>query len=172
MHLFLVIPPEKEPATLEELKAYLRISPLQEDSTLQNLLASARAYVEGVTGRALLRQQWKLNITPPYPPHSPLVKRKQRALEIHLPRPPLLEVAAVQTKGKDVPFTIENEKVLLSSALWDKEVSILYWAGYGRTREDLPPDLKTFVLMAAGLLYDNQKGALPLLNPYKVHRLL
>ena len=61
----------QEPVTLEEVKAYLRISSEQEDGLLKTLISSARSYVEGATGRALLKQGWVLHLTPPYPPFPP-----------------------------------------------------------------------------------------------------
>jgi uncharacterized phiE125 gp8 family phage protein len=172
MQLHLKIPPTQEPTTLEELKSHLRIASDQEDSFLRDLLASARAYVEGATGRALLKQGWSLELTPPYPPSSPLVVKSQGDLKITLPRPPLLGVESVQTKGKSVPYTAQEDKLTLSSLFWEKPLSIRFWAGYGEDPTALPPDLKMAVLMAARFLYDGQKVEVPLLRPYKVLKII
>ena len=172
MQLFLKTPPFQEPLRLEEVKAYLRLSFDQEEDFLRTLIAAARAYVEGITGRSLLKQAWELQIRPPYPPSSPLVKCVEKSIEIELPHPPLLEVEAVKLGKKDIPFGIEENKVILSSSFWNKEIFITYWAGYGETAASLPPDLKMAVLMATRFFYDNQEANLPMLRPYKVHRLI
>jgi hypothetical protein len=171
MQLFLKTPPIQEILTLEEVKTYLRISSDQEDDFLKIIMRAARAHVESLTGRALLKQQWVLGIKPPYPEGSPLVKREGKRLEISLPWPPLLEVEEVKMDGKTIAHEVEENRVLLSSLFWDKEISIIYWAGYGETADVLPPDLKMAVLMATRFFYDNQKGDLPILGPYRVFHL-
>jgi hypothetical protein len=171
MQLFLKTSAVQEPLTLEEVKTYLRISSNQEDDFLKMIMRAARAHVESLTGRALLKQQWVLGIKPPYPECSPLVKREGRRLEIELPQPPLLEMEEVKMDGKTIPYEIEENRVLLSSLFWDKEISISYWAGYGEAADTLPPDLKMAALMATRFMYDNQKVDLPLLQPYRVLRL-
>lgn len=172
MQLFLKTAPIQEPLTLEEVKTYLRISSDQEEEYLSSLITSARAYVENATGRALLKQKWVMQIKPPYPRVSPLIKCERENLEIDLPYPPLLEVESVKTGMQEVPFTVEENKALLSPSLWNKEISVTYWAGYGETPASLPPDLKMAVLMATGFFYDHQKVDLPLLSPFKVFRVV
>ena len=172
MKLFLKVPPSHEPLSREEVKACLRLSEDQDNDFLPTLISSARAYVEGVTGRALLKQKWILEISPPYPSSSPLVKVEEKSLEINLPHPPLLEVEVVTMRGKEIPFMVKDSKVLLSSSYWNKEISIAFWAGYGETAASLPPDLKIAVLIATRCFYDQQKGDFSLLTPFKVHHLI
>ena len=172
MQLFLKIPPAQEPVTLEEIKTYLKLSSEQEDDYIRSLIASARAYVEGVTNRALLKQKWLMRMKPPYPRSSPLITYKTENLEIDLPHPPLLEVESVKVREENVPFHVEENKILLSPSLWNKEIVITYWAGYGETQASLPPDLKMAVLMATRFFYDNQKVDLPILNPFKVFHVI
>lgn len=172
MQLLLKIPPLLEPLTTEEVKAYLRLSNDYEEDFLHSLISAARAYVETVTGRALLKQKWQMQIKPPYPRESPLVKCEGKSLEIDLPHPPLLEVENVKTDEKLIPFQVEENKVVLSSLFWNKKVSLLYWAGYGETTESLPPDLKLAILMATRFFYDHQKVDLSLLKPYRVMKVI
>ncbi len=172
MQLFLKTPPLQEPLTLEETRAYLRLSSDQEEEHLASLIASARAYVETATGRALLKQKWLMQIKPPYPRFSPLIKREGKTLEIAFPRPPLLEVESVKTREKEVDYTVEDHKLRLSPTLWNQNLSITYWSGYGETSSALPPDLKMAVLMAVRCLYDHQKLDVPLLKPFKVLHLI
>ncbi|MBY0293180.1 MAG: head-tail connector protein [Alphaproteobacteria bacterium] len=172
MQIFLKTPPLQEPLTLEEAKAYLRISIEQEDTFLYSLIASARAHVEELTGRSLLKQKWFMQIKPPYPQSSPLVKCAGKNLEIDLPRPPLMKIESVKTEGTSVSFTVDENKILLSSSLWNKAIRITYWAGYGETQDSLPPPLKTGVLMVLRSFYDNQPVDLSLLNPFRILRII
>lgn len=168
MELFLKTPPKQEPLTIDEVKSYLRISTDQEDSFLLNLIASSRAHVESITGRALLKQQWQLGLKPPYPPSSPLVRRMENHIMIQIPKPPLLEVESVTLKGSDISFIQEENKLILSPLFWEKEITLTYWAGYGETASSLPANLKMAVLMATRFFYDQQPVELPLLKPFKV----
>src|SRR5258708_1765870 len=121
MELFLNIPPVQEPLSLEEVRAYLRISTEQEDDFLLTLIKAARAHVESVTGRALLKQQWQMDLRPPYPLSSPLVKRLEKSLVIHIPKPPLLGMESVMVKSEQIPFVREGSKLLLSPQFWNEE---------------------------------------------------
>lgn len=114
MELLLKTPPDQEPITLEEVRSYLRISTEQEDDFLLTLIKAGRTHVESVTGRALLKQQWQMDLKPPYPLSSPLVKRLEKSLVIHLPKPPLLEVESVTVREEEIPFSREGSKVILS----------------------------------------------------------
>lgn len=172
MQLFLKIPPSSEPITLEDVKDYLKLPPDVEESSLPLLIATARMHVENITGRALLKQQWEMQITPPYPPSSPLIRRKGKELEISLTPLPLLEVESIKTENREIPFTVKETQVNVPSYCWDQELSLTYWAGYGETAVSLPAPLKMGTLMAARLLYDNQREDIPLLNPFKIHKLI
>lgn len=168
MELLLKTPPAQEPLTIEEVRSYLRLSVEQDGGSATLLVASARAHVETITGRALLKQKWQLNLKPPYPLSSPLVQRRAKNLLISLPKPPLLSVEAITFKEEAIPFEQEGNRLILSPRFWDKAICITYWAGYGETADSLPPDLKMAVLMATRFFYDQQPMDLALLKPYKV----
>ncbi len=172
MKLILKTPPLHEPLTGDEVKAYLKLSSDDEDSFLPFLITAARAHVESVTGRSLLKQIWTMEIKPPYPPSSPLVRLKGPELEIRLPKPPLIEVLTVEAGNKSIPFTTSENSLKLSNNLWDQDLTITYSAGYGDSAESLPPDLKFATLMATRFFYDGDITELPLLHPYKVYRFI
>lgn len=172
MRLLQKISPQREPFTLEEVKIFLRLPGDQEDACLPTLLSSARAYVEDVTQRSLLKQQWELTLKPPYSPPSPLVRQREKHIEINLPRPPLMEVELVQSKEVAIPYAIEENKIILSPMYWDKTISVLYWTGYGEENSALPPTLSHAILMVLQAFYDQQKVDLSLLSPFKVHHFL
>ena len=170
MHLSLKVPPPCEPLSLEETKLYLRISSDGEDTLITSLISASRAYVENITGRALLKQGWILQLTPPYPPSFPLVLTHQQELSLTLPMPPLLEVISVRSKGKSIPFVQEDTKLKIGKHFYGKPLSVSFWAGYGATSESLPADLKMAILRGVGALYEGQKIDLSLLAPYRVLR--
>lgn len=161
--------PQRELFTLEDVKIFLRLQGDQEDTLLSTLLSSAQAYVEEVTQRSLLKQQWQLTLKPPYSPSSPLVRQREKHIEISLPRPPLIEVESVQNKETILSYIIEENKIILSPMHWDKNISVIYWAGYGEESAALPPTLRHAILMVLRAFYDQQKVDLSLLSPFKVH---
>jgi len=168
MELFLKSPPSIEPLTLDEVRSYLRLSSGSDDALVLSLIAAARSHVERLTGRALLKQQWQMELKPPYPRSSPLVQRREENIIIHLLKPPLLGIQSVQAQEKDIPYQKAGGKILLSTHFMEEEIRITYWAGYGETPALLPADLKMSVLMAVGCLYDRQPLHLPLLEGFKV----
>jgi hypothetical protein len=172
MRLYLSIPPFQEPITLEEIKTYLRIASDQEDDLLRTIISSSRSAVENITGRALLKQRWRMQITPPYPPSFPLVRSPKDTFAISLPLPPLLEVNSVKIREREVSYRVEEDKVILSPLLWGQELFIDFWAGYGEVSSSLPSDLRMAVLMGTRFLYEGQSLNLPLLAPYKVMKLM
>jgi hypothetical protein len=172
MELILKTSPRHEIIGIEEVRAYLRLSSDQEEGTLPTLISAARAHIESYTGRSLLKQAWQLNLKPPYPRCSPLVRVLENNVILELPRPPLLKVNSVKVKDEEVVFQVEDGKVILSSRFWDKTISVTYWAGYGKRPEALPPDLRLAVLMVIRCLYDGQPVDGSLLRHFRVLRVV
>lgn len=171
MSLFLKFPPPCEPLGLQETKRYLRISSELEDPLMTSLISDSRVYVENITGRALLKQGWQLQLTPPYPPSFPLAQTHYQELSFILPKPPLLEVVSVKSKEKEVPFAQEDSKLKIASQFYGEPLLISFWAGYGETPDSLPADLKMAVLVGVEALYEGKKMDLSLLAPYRVLRI-
>jgi hypothetical protein len=170
MKLTMKRPPLCEPLSLEETKAYLRLASDIEDSLVATFISASRAYVEKATGRALLKQGWELQLTPPYPSFYPLVRTKAGDIKLTLPWPPLWEVISFKGRNKSIPYLQEGQDLHISGSLYGEPLTISFWAGYGEAPSCLPPDLKTAVLLGTRFLYEGQKIEIPLLNPYKVFR--
>jgi hypothetical protein len=83
-----------------------------------------------------------------------------------------MEVESVQSKETLLPYVIEENKIILSPMHGDKNISVLYWAGYGEESTALPPTLRHAILMVLRAFYDQQKVDLSLLSPFKVHHFL
>lgn len=172
MKLTLLTPPVEEPITPEGVKDYLRLPPDTKETYLNNLISAARAYVEGITGRALLKQLWEMKLKPPFPRKSPLIERQYSHLSIRLPHPPLMSVETVTLYELPIPYTVEEDAVILSTSCWEKNITITFWAGYGEIRSRLPPNLTMGTLMATRLFEDHSPVDLSILNPFKVFHII
>src|SRR5687768_13698239 len=60
MTSYLLAGPAEEPVSLVEAKAFLRVDDSAEDGLITTLIGAARLHIEGVTGRALLAQSWRM----------------------------------------------------------------------------------------------------------------
>src|SRR5690606_3123378 len=57
---YLLAGPAEEPVSLAETRAFLKVDDTAEDALITTLMGAARMHVEGVTGRALLAQSWRV----------------------------------------------------------------------------------------------------------------
>lgn len=62
MTRFRTLPPEAEPVTLAEAKAYLRLQSDSEDDLVTGLIKAAREDIERATGTALIDQGWRMTL--------------------------------------------------------------------------------------------------------------
>lgn len=60
MPSILLTAPTVEPLTLDEAKAYLRVTTEDDDDLIGALIAGGRSHVEALTHRALITQNWRL----------------------------------------------------------------------------------------------------------------
>src|SRR5690349_22923327 len=60
MTSYLLAGPAEEPVSLAEARAFLKVDDVAEDGLITTLIGAARLHVEGVTGRALLAQSWRV----------------------------------------------------------------------------------------------------------------
>lgn len=156
--------PAVEPVTLADAKAHLRVLHDSENTAIERFVRSAREHIEGVSGRSLITQTWKLWL-PCFPREGTIV----------LPRPPLQSVTAVRyvdSDGATQTLAGTNYHVLSeglfgrierkASVAWPatdkqpKAVEIEYVAGYGSAADDVPADLVNSILLLAEHLYYNR----------------
>lgn len=144
---YLLAGPAEEPVSLVETKAFLRLDGDAEDGLVQTLIAAARLHLEATTGRALVRQSWRL-VLDAWPADG----------AVKVPVVPVIEVAAVrvfdeQDDDHAVPLDalqFEPGRVLLPDTALPVlrqrlAVEIDYDAGYGDAA-DVPDDLKRALL--------------------------
>ncbi len=150
MTSYLLAGPAEEPVSLVEAKAFLKVDDVAEDGLIATLIGAARLHVEGVTGRALVAQSWRLVLDDW--PEGGVVK---------LPVTPLMAVtgiAAVDANGAshDIELgqflsepdgLIVPRVVLGMPALQERcGIEIDYVAGFGADAADVPADLRQAIL--------------------------
>lgn len=147
---YLLAGPAEEPVSLAEAKAFLRVDDGAEDALITTLIGAARLHIEGVTGRALLAQSWRV-VLDAWPEGG----------QVRLPVAPFMAVTEITAydangAGHDVPlaqFQSEPDRLLLPStvggmpALRDRQgIEIDYVAGFGSDPEDVPHDIRQALL--------------------------
>lgn len=162
-----VEPPQAEPVSLAEAKAFLKIeeSITYHDRTLSDAIKASRCAIESFTGRALLEQTWQLDFIPKEPLSSlgwdgvRLSAFYKETGKLRLPKPPLVKVLHVKVNQKKLPQTqwnVVGQQLVLDPVILDQPLTVTFKAGYGTSAEDVPADLKQAVLMYAKLVVDAQ----------------
>ena len=134
-----VEPPAKEPVTLEEVKAHLRINPgdsSEDQDILQPLIPAAREYCEQRTGRAL----------------APQTLSFQAGAGInYFPRTPFLEVLSAQDGAGDVAYSLDSMGEWIQLP---RPALVEYRAGY----DPLPRTLRQAMLLLIAHWYANREA--------------
>lgn len=154
--------------TAEELVEYLRTpSGAEELRTLTRLEKTAREWVEKVTSRSLITQQWEMAFD-----------GLPGTVDVELRRGPLQSVQSVKSYSlADVETVFDSGLYtvdLFSSRLWLKEgaswpsdtrefrsLVIAYTSGYGAAGSSVPEEIRQAIMMLAGFLYENREALLP-----------
>lgn len=169
MRLTLVTAPAVEPVYLLEAKAHLRVTEDDEDALIGQLITVAREALDGrdgLLGRALIQQTWKLTLP-----------KFSRAIEI--PLPPLISVDAISYIDSDGDAqTIDLQTVTVegigdaasailrpaSGTSWPstydhpEAVAITFTAGYGATAADIPAPVKQALLLDIAHMFENREA--------------
>lgn len=150
MTSYLLAGPAEEPVSLAEAKAFLRIDDDAEDGLIATLIGAARLHVEGITGRALLAQSWRV-VLDDWPDNG----------VVKLPVSPLISVTAISATdangaSHDVPlgqFGSEPDRLLVPRVvvgmpvLQERQgIEIDYVAGFGTEPAEVPADLRQALL--------------------------
>ncbi len=125
MALEILIPPEGEPVTLSDARAYLRIGTQGDDALLSLFISAAREAFEARTGRALLtrrvRQSFLGALSPGYliPAISPVTA--VHAVRVILPSGALADASSSILSVIDGKFVLNQPM---------RDLSVEYQAGY------------------------------------------
>lgn len=150
MTSYLLAGPAVEPITLAQAKAFLKVDDEAEDALIETLIAASRMHVEGVTGRALIEQSWRLVLDGF--PTSGIVR---------LPVSPLIAVTAITVTSEDAEseelsldgFTGQGDQLVVPKSVLGRSfnpqrggIEIDYKAGFGADSGDVPADIKQAML--------------------------
>ena len=164
MTSYLLAGPAEEPVSLVEAKAFLRVDDSAEDGLITTLIGAARLHIEGVTGRALVAQSWRVVLD--CWPDNRVVK---------LPVAPFMavtEITAFDAVGGAhtiglAQFMSEPDRLLLPSTvagmpvLRDRQgIEIDYVAGFGTEPEDVPGDIRQALLVLVGYWYEHRDAVI------------
>ncbi len=142
-----------------------------EDAHLALLITAARKHVENRTGRALITQTWQTYLDG-WPSSM-----DDDSTVIMLPRPPLKTVSSVKYTdyaGTESTFAATNYDVdtisepglirLGYGKSWagatlrpTNPIVIEHICGYGDAGSDVPEDIRIFIMMLAGSMYENRE---------------
>ncbi|KQX41965.1 hypothetical protein ASD04_18035 [Devosia sp. Root436] len=164
MTSYLLAGPAEEPVSLAEAKAFLKVDDTAEDGLIATLIGAARLHVEGVTGRALLAQSWRVVLDDW--PADRVVK---------LPVTPFMAVTEINAYDADgaaheVPlaqFLSDPDRLLLPAdvagmpVLRERQgIEVDYVAGFGTEPEDVPADMRQALLALVGYWFEHRDAVI------------
>lgn len=161
--------PSIEPVTLTEAKEHLGFDSDAANSTISGMIVAARRKVEELEWRSLITQTITLELDG-FPSASGAV---------YLPRPPLQSITSIQyvdadgetqtlaAADYDVDTTSEPGRVKPSYGnTWPvtreqmNAVTIVYVAGYGDDRADVPADTRAAIKLLMAHLWTNREATI------------
>jgi len=168
MTSYLLSGPAIEPVLLAEAKAFLRVDDSAEDGFITTLIAAARIHVEGITGRALIAQSWRV-ICDNWPidrivrlPVGPVMSLT--AVTVYDPDGVATSLALAQFQPETevapahlyLPSTIAGSPLMRERAA----IEIDYLAGFGVDPSDVPNDLKQAILSLIGYWFEHRDAVI------------
>lgn len=154
----------EEPVSLVEAKGFLKVDDSAEDGLIATLIGAARMHVEGVTGRALLAQSWRI-VLDAWPSDG----------QVKLPVAPfmaLTEITAYDVAGSGhvVPlaqFLREPDRLLLPPTVAGMPVlrerqglEIDYVAGFGTEPGEVPADIRQALLLLVAYWFEHRDAVI------------
>ena len=161
---YLLAGPAEEPVSLVEAKAFLKVDDTAEDALITTLIGAARLHVEGVTGRALLAQSWRV-VLDAWPGDR----------QVKLPVTPFMAVTKITAydvagAGHDIPlaqFLREPDRLLLPVTVSGMPVlrarqgiEVDYVAGFGTEPDDVPADIRQALLALVGYWHEHRDAVI------------
>lgn len=168
MTSYLLAGPAQEPVSLVQMKAFLRVEDEAEDGLIEALIAAARIHVEGVTGRALLAQTWRV-VLDNWPesrairlPVSPMFALSEIRAYDHHGQSHQIDLDNFLPDGQAVPARIICPgRIEGAPALRHRNgIEIDYVAGFGAEPEAVPADLIQSLKTLVAYWYENRDAVL------------
>jgi uncharacterized phiE125 gp8 family phage protein len=174
-------PPLEEPLDKDQVKLALRIDQDDEDDFIDELITSARKYVEEECRRALITQTLLLSL--PYFPWGTYVPWiRERGGVLRLPRPPLQSIVSVKFTDTSGVLQTLSPALYQVSAFSDHEpaelapvygtywpvvqpvldaVQIQYKAGFGDTADKVPVEARRAMMLYIGNHFAHRETSEP-----------
>ena len=164
MTSYLLAGPAEEPVSLAEAKAFLKVEDTAEDGLITTLISAARLHIEGVTGRALLAQSWRV-----------VLDAWPDTRTVRLPVGPfisLTEISAYDQGGGVHPiglaqFFAEPDRFLLPvsvagmPSLRERQgLEVDYVAGYGTEPAEVPADIRQALLVLVAYWFEHRDAVI------------
>lgn len=160
MRARLVTPAVDSVLTLAAAKVFLRVEGSDEDALITDLITSATAHIEQLTGRSICGQEWELSASS-FTDEFLLPNGPVRSVEAFTYEPGTGDPVAVDAGLYEVDLVSDPARVLRrSGAVWPNPASsasavkISYLAGY----EAVPAPLRQAVLLLVGHWYTNREA--------------
>lgn len=167
--LQLISGPDKEPVTLDEAKAHLRVEYdfTDDDALIESLIKTARQYTEDKTSNILNHQTWKLVLDTFPAGDEPVVIRKRPVTDIN-------SITYVDADGASQTLTsyqFDQDSFLSRvrpaySETWPttreqlNAVEIRFSAGHENTAAGVPEPFKQAILLLVGHYYENREDSI------------
>lgn len=164
MTSYLLAGPAVEPVNLAETKVFLRVDDSAEDGFIATLITAARLHVEGVTGRAMISQSWRV-MRDDWPlsrkvdlPVAPLITISAINVYDDDGTPTSLALAQFQPETKVAPahIFVPASIVGMPEMREHNGIEIDYLAGFGVAGSDVPADLRQALLSLVGYWFEHR----------------
>lgn len=183
MSAILLTPPVREPLTLIEAKAFLRVEHDDDDAVIAALIAAARVHVEAMTRRALLAQSWRF-VLDAWPKGGRVTPRIGPLRSLLAARVFDADGEAHEIDGES--FVVDAAANVIAAPCFalpapgraQAGIALDVLCGYGADAEDVPADLRQALRMLLAHWYDNRAatadgasvpaGVGALLAPYRM----
>ena len=164
MTSYLLTGPVGEPVSLVEAKAFLKVDDTAEDGLIATLIAAARLHIEGVTGKALLAQSWRV-VLDAWPENR----------TVRLPVSPFISLTGIKAFDADgnehvvglAQFWGEPDRLLLPinvagmPGLRERQgIEVEYVAGFGTAPSDVPADIRQALLVLVGYWFEHRDAVI------------
>ncbi|KKC39940.1 hypothetical protein WH87_06760 [Devosia epidermidihirudinis] len=164
MTSYLLAGPAEEPVSLAEAKAFLKVDDTAEDGLIATLIGAARLHIEGVTGRALLAESWRV-VLDGWPDNR----------VIKLPVTPFISVTQISAFDEagavhEVPlaqFMSEPDRLVLPASIAGTPllraqmgIEIDYVAGFGTEPSDVPADIRQALLVLVAYWHEHRDAVI------------
>ena len=161
MSSILLTPPETEPLTLDEAKAFLRVDTSDEDLLITTLIKSARLHVESRTLLALITQNWRM-VLDCWPAHGRIAVRPGPLRAVTAARVYDFDghVRAVDSQA----FVADTGAAVLAFVPWAMPmptriaagIEIDITVGFGDAATDVPEPLRQAIRLLVVHWYENR----------------